>query len=83
MGGHRRREGVGTMNAMEGDQMTDPQQEARTLTLGEWMILAAKMAAQEHLRQSVSSVPPQGLSNDTSGDAPADIASASRAIATR
>ena len=37
--------------------MTDLKQEARTLTLGERMILAARLAVWEHLRQSVSSVP--------------------------
>ncbi len=49
--------GVGTQYAMEGDQMMDQQQEARTLTLGEWMILAARLAVVEHLRQSINEVP--------------------------
>lgn len=57
MRGHRRREGVGTINAMEGDQMTDQQQEARTLTLGERIVLIARLAVEEHLRQSVTEVP--------------------------
>jgi hypothetical protein len=42
--------------------MTDQQQEARTLTLGERMVLAARLAVVEHLRQSVITVPlPEGL----------------------
>jgi hypothetical protein len=42
---------------MEGDQMTDQQQEARTLTLGERIVLIARLAVEEHLRQSVTEVP--------------------------
>jgi hypothetical protein len=42
---------------MEGDQMMDQQQEARTLTLGERMVLAARLAVVEHLRQSINEVP--------------------------
>jgi len=38
--------------------MTDLKQEARTLTLGERMVLAARLAVLEHLRQSVTAVPP-------------------------
>ncbi len=37
--------------------MTDQKQEARTLTLGERMVLAAQLAVEEHLRQSVTTVP--------------------------
>jgi hypothetical protein len=37
--------------------MTDLKQEARTLTLGERMVLAARIAVLEHLRQSVTVVP--------------------------
>ena len=37
--------------------MMDLKQEARTLTLGERMVLAARFAVLEHLRQSVSTVP--------------------------
>ena len=37
--------------------MMDQQQEARMLTLGEWMILAARLAVVEHLRQSINEVP--------------------------
>jgi hypothetical protein len=68
--GHRRRLGVGTINATEGDQMTDLKQEARMLTLGERMILAARLAALEHVRQSVSPVPramPSFESNESAG----------------
>jgi hypothetical protein len=54
---HRRRCGVGTQNAMEGDQMMDQKLEARTLTLGERMVLAARLAVVEHLRQSINAVP--------------------------
>ena len=42
---------------MEGDQMMDQKQEARTLTLGERMVLAARLAVVEHLRQSINEVP--------------------------
>jgi hypothetical protein len=54
---HRRRVGAGTQNAKEGDQMMDQKQEARTLTLGERMVLAARLAVVEHLRQSINEVP--------------------------
>ena len=37
--------------------MMDQKQEARTLTLGEWMILAARLAVVEHIRQSINEVP--------------------------
>jgi hypothetical protein len=37
--------------------MTDLKQEARTLTLGERIVLIAQLAVMEHVRQSVSSVP--------------------------
>jgi hypothetical protein len=37
--------------------MTDLKQEARMLTLGERMVLAARLAVLEHLRQSVTAVP--------------------------
>ena len=37
--------------------MMDQKQEARTLTLGERMVLAARLAVVEHLRQSINEVP--------------------------
>ena len=37
--------------------MMDQKLEARTLTLGERMVLAARLAVVEHLRQSINEVP--------------------------
>jgi hypothetical protein len=55
--------------------MTDQKQEAGTLTLGERMVLAARLAVMEHLRQSVTAVPSDSSYfsltdfSDSSGDA--------------
>ena len=52
--------------------MMDLKQEARTLTLGERMVLAARLAVLEHLRQSVSTVPAESETEplpDPSGEA--------------
>jgi len=37
--------------------MTDQKQEARTLTLGERIVLVARLAVEEHIHQSVTEVP--------------------------
>jgi hypothetical protein len=48
--------------------MTDLKQEARTLTLGERMVLIARLAVLEHLRQSASLVPPNLSANQPDED---------------
>jgi hypothetical protein len=40
-------------NAKEGEMKTDQQQGARMLTLGERIVQAAQLAAQEHLRENL------------------------------